>query len=479
MNRRILSFLMVLCLVFTMNTNAFASSVQVTEDSFFGKWILTSISIEGISVPASLVEMSLSFDIQDGKTIVEGSVDGTEGCGEAESYFDGTNMVVLNQDGDSIVLRYEEDGHISWEVEGMVIYFDKDDTTVTDTENGIEEVKKLSNVSETDFYGYWVATHAACDGIKLPIVFWGANISLTVSKDGAILEIEEGGSSEEIEAPTKLSGDVLIVNIPDMLFAVSLYSDGTASFELDGIEIYLKKESAFDGKADNSTKHTLKMSDYTYDEFIMYYTMTLGYGATLDALKNPKSAEFLGIAYDPESRIAYFCALAENDFGGKTKSYISYDYSSQSLRESDGLKYNYDSAPIHRTMADLQLFMDIAKTADESEVPVDDTAEKLAGYTKGEQTMYANFIEGYNALTLLYDNVVVLEYKYNSDDDTAYFRFYGYDVGDLVSTYARYNKRFGFDAHDAFAQQFENADTTVPSFEIKKYKDAIAPRITK
>ena len=293
-----------------------------------------------------------------------------------------------------------------------------------------------------------------------------------------MMEIRYDNKVDLIEAKTVMSSDVLIVDNDGEIFAICLYEDGTVSFELNGVEIYFERVSNY-VTGNQIVNSELKLSDYTYDEFIMYYTMTLGYGAILDALKNPKTAEILGISYNPENKMAYFCVLAENDFGGNTKSYISFGYNRRSITESDNLKDDYDSSSIHRTMDDLMLFMKAAENADESEMPTDDIDSKLAMYSENDKKMFALFAEGGDYVDNWYDNVFVIGYKYDSSTETAYFYFMGDDIDGIASTYARYNEEFGFDAHDAFEQQYNSADITIYQYEIDNYMESIAPKITK
>lgn len=223
-----------------------------------------------------------------------------------------------------------------------------------------------------------------------------------------------------------------------------------------------------------------ELSTYTYDEYIMYATMTNGYGKILDSLKNPKSADFLGISYDPEANIAYYCVIAENDFGGNTKSYIQYSRKTGKIYEDDSLKYDYDNAEIHRTVDDLFTFMKAAENADESDVPTQGINEALETYSKSEREMYELIISGIDELSVFYDDLLIVGYKYSTESKDAYFYFTGEDSGgSLVMTYASYSDGLGLMPSDAYKSFYENADVEVYSFEIDDYKEAKKKDISK
>ena len=221
------------------------------------------------------------------------------------------------------------------------------------------------------------------------------------------------------------------------------------------------------------------LSVYTYDEYIMYCTMLNGYEKILSNLKNP-NADFLGISYDPDSNIAYFCVLAENDFGGRTKSYISCNRNSV-IDESDYLKYYYDSCEIKRTMADLQLFVNAVENSDESDVPVNNSQERLSNYSLNDQKMYEMFIRGIDAVELLYDNVVILGYKYDTLQNSAYFYFTGEEIGTgkTVLTYANYTNYYDLYVSDSYKYFFDDADIEVFFKDIADYRLAIKKDISK
>ena len=119
----------------------------------------------------------------------------------------------------------------------------------------------------------------------------------------------------------------------------------------------------------------------------MYSTMTKGYSKALDSLKNPKTADFLGISYDPETEMVYFCVIAENSFGANTKCYIAYSKLYDNIDEGDDRKYYYESAEIKKTMSDLFAFMEAAKNSNEDDVPKPTENEKLAEYSYEEKAM--------------------------------------------------------------------------------------------
>lgn len=225
--------------------------------------------------------------------------------------------------------------------------------------------------------------------------------------------------------------------------------------------------------------NTSKLSSYTYDEYVMYSTMTRGYGKILDSLKNPRTADCLGISYDEENNIAYFCIIAENDFGGNTKSYIQYSRKTDKIYEDDSMKYYYDSAEINRSFDDLYAFMKAAETADESDVPTQGVNEALEAYSTTEQKMYELLIGGADSLEAHYDDLFIVGYKYSTSDETAYFFFTGKEYGSLVGSHASYTRGAGLMVSDAYETFYENADITIYPFEIDEFKEARKKDISK
>lgn len=233
-------------------------------------------------------------------------------------------------------------------------------------------------------------------------------------------------------------------------------------------------------ESNSSENNSSKLSTYTYDEYVMYSTMTKGYGKIMDSLKNPKSADFLGISYNADANIAYYCVIAENDFGGNTKSYIQYSRKTDKLYEDDSLKYYYDSAEIQRSFDDLLAFMKAAENADESDVPTQGTNEALEAYSKSDREMYELIIAGVDELNIFYDDLLIVGYKYSTDSKDAYFYFTGDDSdGKPVMTYASYSDVLGLMSSDAYQSLYENADVEVYSFEIENYKEATKKDISK
>ena len=260
MNKHIVSYLLILCLLFTVCSNAFAGAIQVSEDSFLGKWSLASVSAEGMMLPASMIGMSMTLDIQKDGTIFEGSFDGDDEYTEVESSFDGQNMIITMDNSETLILTLEEESHIRSEIDGTELHFEK-----IEEDSEKDATYKLSNVAANDFYGTWSANYVEIEGTKLPVAFIGASISLEINDRNAILKIDEGNGPSEVEGNIQLSGDVLIVNVPDMMFAVNLYSDGTASFELDGLEVYLKKESDYVEPTKEDTANNIQTT-LSYDK---------------------------------------------------------------------------------------------------------------------------------------------------------------------------------------------------------------------
>lgn len=230
---------------------------------------------------------------------------------------------------------------------------------------------------------------------------------------------------------------------------------------------------------ENDVPEKSALSTYTYDEYVMYSTMTRGYGKILDSLKNPKTADCLGISYDAENNIAYFCFIAENDFGGNTKSYIQYSRKMDKIYEDDSVKYYYDSSEIHRSFDDLLAFMKAAETADESDVPTQGVNEALEAYSKAEQKMYELLIGGIDSLDAHYDDLFIVGYKYSTSDETAYFFFTGEEYGSLVGSYASYTRGAGLMVSDAYETFYTNADMTIYPFEIDEFREARKKDISK
>ncbi len=214
------------------------------------------------------------------------------------------------------------------------------------------------------------------------------------------------------------------------------------------------------------------LSSYTYDEYVMYSTMTKGYALVLDSLKNPKSAEFMGISYSPDANVAYYCVIAENDFGGNTKSYIRYSAKYDNIYEDDSLKYYYDTAEIKRSFDDLFAFMKAAETADESDVPTQGRNEAFEAYTKSEQKIYDLLIRGTGALDSRYSNLFIFGYKYSTDRDEAYFFFTAEINGSPFGSYASYSNTVGLVVADDYKTLYEEADVEKYAFEIEDYQEA-------
>lgn len=216
------------------------------------------------------------------------------------------------------------------------------------------------------------------------------------------------------------------------------------------------------------------VADYTYDEYVMYSTMTKGYSKALDSLKNPKTADFLGISYDPEAEMVYFCVIAENSFGANTKCYIAYSKLYDKIDEGDDRKYYYESAEIKKTMNDLLVFMEAAKNSDEDDVPKPTTNEKLTEYSYEEKEMYEMFIEGIDWINLLYDDVMIIYCKYDSETQDVYFEFTSKEGphNTINLHYAWYNDVIGLEVGEQYKEAFENADITHYEFEVNNYKEA-------
>lgn len=227
------------------------------------------------------------------------------------------------------------------------------------------------------------------------------------------------------------------------------------------------------------SKTAVKLSDYTYDEYIMYATMTKGYGMILDSLKSPKSAEFMGIGYNAEADVAYYCVLAENGFGGTVKSYIMYSPQNDSIYEHDDVKYDYDHADVFRTMDDLIIFMKAAKDADYTDVPPKTENEKMGQYTSAEKKMYEDILAGIENLNILYDDVSIVGCRYEKSTGSVYFYFMGEDItGMPVMTYASYSDRGGYEG-DAYERLYNEAEMEVSMHEIRAYESAKEKDITR
>ena len=218
----------------------------------------------------------------------------------------------------------------------------------------------------------------------------------------------------------------------------------------------------------------MSVADYTYDEYVMYSTMTKGYAKVLDSLKNPKSADFLGISYDPEAEMVYFCVIAENSFGGNTKCYIAYSKLYDKIDEGDDRKYYYESAEIKKTMDDLLVFMEAVKHSNDDDVPKPTVNEKLAEYSDEEKEMFEMFIEGIDWLNMMYDDVMIIYCKYDAETKDAYFEFTSTEKNDneIILSYAWYNDLIGLEVGEQYKEAFENSDITHFEFEVDNYKDA-------
>lgn len=223
---------------------------------------------------------------------------------------------------------------------------------------------------------------------------------------------------------------------------------------------------------ENEVPKKSELSSYTYDEYVMYSTMAKGYAMVLDSLKNPNSAEFMGISYNPDANVAYYCVIAENDFGGNTKSYIRYSAKNNTIYEDDSLKYYYDTAEIKRTFDDLFAFMKAAETADESDVPTQGRNEAFEAYTESEQKIYELMIRGADALDSRYSNLSIFSYKYSTDTDEAYFWFTAEIDGSLLGSYASYSNAVGLVVSDAYKTLYDEADVEKYTFEIEDYQEA-------
>lgn len=110
----------------------------------------------------------------------------------------------------------------------------------------------------------------------------------------------------------------------------------------------------------------INLTSYTYEEFAMYKTMLKGYVEVLDSLKNPKSADFLGISYDPDNDLVYFYVIAENSFGGNAKCYISYSGRYNNLNEGSSIQYYYESTEIKKSINDIYVFIEAVENSDDA-----------------------------------------------------------------------------------------------------------------
>lgn len=298
---------------------------------------------------------------------------------------------------------------------------------------------------------------------------------------GDIVDSTHPQESSTLQPGQALNIDCITANDRGGIAAiVSSYSLKTIDGDFVTGRITQSPKVEFNTVEYNNSSDSNELSAYTYDEYVMYSNMTIGYSYVLDALKNPKSAEFLGISYNPEANVAYFCVLAENDFGGTTKSYISYSAKYDSISESDDLKYDYDSAEINRTLDDLYAFMDAIENADESDVPTPTVNESLDAYSTSDREMYELLIAGIDELSVFYEDLLIIGYKYSTDTKNAYFYFTGEDFGGTsVMTYASYSDGLGLMPSDAYKALYENADIEVYSFEIAEYEEAIKKDISK
>lgn len=254
----------------------------------------------------------------------------------------------------------------------------------------------------------------------------------------------------------------LILNIARIALAIFLL------FPAYSIAIRIDTPTSYNQNNPNT------LSSYTYDEYVMYSTMTKGYVKALDSLKNPKTADFLGVSYSPESEMVYFCVIAENSFGANTKCYIAYSKQYDKIDEGDDRKYYYESAEIQKTMDDLFTFMEAAKNSDDDNVPKSIPNEKLAEYSSEEKAMYEMFIEGIDWINMLYDDVLVVYCKYDSKTKDVYFEFSGTEKysNKIILSYAWYNNIVGLEVGEQYKEAFENADITHYEFEVEDYKEA-------
>lgn len=222
------------------------------------------------------------------------------------------------------------------------------------------------------------------------------------------------------------------------------------------------------------TNGSKNVSSYTYDEYVMYSTMLKGYAKVLNALKNPKTADFLGISYDPESEMVYFCVLADNSFGANTKCYIAYSKLYDKLDEGDDRKYYYESAEIKKTMKDLTAFMEAVENSNDEDIPQPTVNEKLSVYSSEEKEMFEILIEGIDDIKNLYDDVTFFNCKYNSKTENAYFSFLGKEIysNRLETYYAWYNDTLGLRVGDQYKDDYENSDISYYEFEVNRYREA-------
>lgn len=284
-----------------------------------------------------------------------------------------------------------------------------------------------------------------------------------------------------------LFGIVIIAFIAIFVLGVPIRTETTYEVVIDGQVYSAKSEKEIDRIINEHKNGNLSdssassgLSTYTYDEYRMYSTMLFGFNKLMDSLKNPNSVELLGIAYNPEADVAYYCVIAENDFGGKTKSYISYGGKSQEMYESDDHKYSYDSATVKRTFNDLKLFIDAVQNAEDADVPTKPTNEALNAYSTEEQKMFNLVIAGLKELEVLYDDLTVIGHKYSTEYKKVYFWFGGMPSGGKgVVTYASYSDGLGIMSSDAYKELYDNADVDIYSFEIEDYKDAIKKDLSK
>ena len=215
--KKLLSLLLVVAMLLS-GIAAFAETAVSEAINAIGKWISTSAESEGMVLDQETMEMYgmyMEFTL---------NTDGTASMLLQDEVMEGLTWaaddtsVSLTMDGESLVLPFNEQGGLTLDMEGTLIYFEK------------------------LVVGVWNAVSAEADGMTLDasmLEMMGLMIKLTLNADGTgSLEMEgEAGEISWMEA----DGVVTLDAMGDTL-AMTLNEDATMSGDFGGVIIIFAKE---------------------------------------------------------------------------------------------------------------------------------------------------------------------------------------------------------------------------------------------